>query len=78
MEITCPTCEGGGVTYYEPPGWWHGSGVFTEEYTCTDCAGTGVVLEAPADPAEEPEPTEEQRQEWAQRDLDRIRLSDLV
>ena len=38
----CGECEGFGFFSYEPPGWWHGSGVMTEEAACGACDGTGL------------------------------------
>jgi hypothetical protein len=40
----CLTCQGSGLVYEEPPGWWNGSRVFAREYECTDCHGTGTVI----------------------------------
>lgn len=57
--VPCPTCDGGGVVYYEPPGWWHGSGVFTEEHRCADCEGTGEALPEPPDEDEPALPDED-------------------
>lgn len=45
MTAPCGTCHGDGVVVTEPPGWWHGSGVFAEEHRCSDCGGSGDALE---------------------------------
>lgn len=44
---------------------------------CDRCGETALDTDEPADPALEPTPTEDQRQEWAAQDVERIRRSDL-
>lgn len=45
------------------------------EIICDRCGASSLDVEEPSDPAEEPTPSEDLLLDWAQRDLDRIRLS---
>jgi hypothetical protein len=59
-DFECETCGGCGEEGYEPPGWWHGSGVFTQTWPCRTCGGEGVVDYPPLAALAANEPTEPQ------------------
>ena len=49
VMVRCPRCEGHCEEVTEPPGWWHGSGVFAETWPCRLCEETGEVPEGTLD-----------------------------